>query len=95
MEKTSTAFGEAIIKDSEEVIKNILEILAKNQCFGQVLSSKAIVSEKHLLQAVEQTESAFANGTSFAKRKEMELLLRISGKKQFPKALEILGVKEG
>ena len=95
MEKTSTAFGEAIIENSEEVIKNILEILAKNQCFGQILSSRAIVSERHLLQAIEQTESAFANGTSFAKRKEMELLLRISGKKQFPKAIEMLGIGKG
>lgn len=95
MEKTSIAFGEAIIKDSEEVIKNILEILAKNQCFGQILSSKAIISEKQLLQAAEQTESAFANGTNFAKRREMELLLRVSGKKQFPKAIELLGIQNG
>ena len=95
MEKTSTAFGEAIINNPEEVFKNILAILAKNQCFGQILSSKAIVSEKQFLQSAEQTQSAFLQGTSFAKRKEMELLLRISGKKQFQKAIEVLGIKKG
>jgi len=93
--KLAIAFGKAVIKDSDDIIKNILAILAKNECFGQVASNKAIVSKKQVLQAVEQTLSAFTNGTNFAKREEIELLLRLSGRKQLPKALEILGVKNG
>lgn len=95
IEKTSIAFGKAVIKDSEEAFKNILEILAENQCFGQAVRQECIASEAHIAQAIEQTQSAFANGSNFAKRKELELLLMLSGKKQFLKAIGLLGLKNG
>jgi tRNA threonylcarbamoyladenosine modification (KEOPS) complex Cgi121 subunit len=89
------SFGKAVIKDSDNMLKKVLEILEKNQCFGQIANAKAIVSEKHCLYAVEQTISAFEQGSNFAKRKEIELLLRLSGRKQLEKALQAVGVKEG
>ena len=94
--KWSVAFGKAVIKELDNTLKNIAGILAKNQCFGQVVNARAIASEKHIRQAVEQSLAAFGQeGSNFSNRQEMELLIRLSGRKQIGKAVEALGIKEG
>lgn len=95
MPDSCISFGKAVIKESSDILKKVLEILEKNQCFGQIANAKAIASEKHCLYAIEQTLSAFETGSNFAKRKEIELLLKLSGRKQLEKALLACGIKEG
>ena len=93
--KVSVAFGKAVIKELDNTLKKVSEIMQSNGCFGQVVNARAIASEKHIRQAAEQAVSAFGQGSNFSNRQEMELLIRLSGRKQVGKAVEALGVKEG
>lgn len=93
--KLQVSFGKAVIKESGNMLKNISQILEENECFGQAVSSKSLASKKHAEHAVEQTLMAFRNKRNFVEKKELELLLRLSGLKSLPKAIEAFGLKDG
>ena len=95
VEELQVSFGKAVIKESGNVLKNISQILRENECFGQLVASKAIVSERQIQHAVEQTLWAFENGRNFVESKELELLIRLSGIKNAQKAIGAIGLKEG
>ena len=83
------------IESVEKSINNFSQILQSSDCFGQIVNAKAIASEKHCLAALEQTITAFESNFGIAKSKSIELLLRLSGKKQVSEALQLMQLKQG
>lgn len=87
--------GTASIESVEKSINKFCLTLQQCNCFGQIVSAKAIASEKHCLAALEQTITAFADNSGIAKNQNIELLLRLAGKRQVQEALQLLELKEG
>lgn len=77
-------------KPSQEKIKRVAGLLKSRKLFGQVIALKVVASERQALYAVEQTISAFKEGSNFSKDKSIELLQRMCAERQFSKLLEKL-----
>ena len=69
----------------EESIKKLS--LASQNGFVQILPTRLIAGQNHLLSAIENTFSSFKNKSNFSKKPELELIIRLTGIKQLNKAL--------
>lgn len=70
----------------EESIKKLS--LASQNGFVQLVPSRLIAGQNHLLNVIENTFSSFKNKSNFSKKPELELIIRLTGIKQLNKALE-------
>ncbi|BDZ70568.1 KEOPS complex subunit Cgi121 [Methanobacterium petrolearium] len=61
----------------------------------QLLNSRGLAGEKHILQATIQALKAFDSNKNTAKDLGLEICLRASAQRQISHALNILGIKEG
>ena len=77
----------------EETIKK-LSIVPQKQ-FTQLAPLRVVAGENHILFALEHTFSAFENKTAFAKKPELEFIIRLLAEKQLNKALEKAKFKKG
>ncbi|WP_224425881.1 KEOPS complex subunit Cgi121 [Methanobrevibacter sp. TMH8] len=80
-----------------DILKKV-DSIKSNCCDGciiQLIDSKAIAGEKHLLHGIIHGILAFKRNENLAKDLGIEICVRISAQRQISKALEILGLKEG
>lgn len=84
-----------MINSKDATIKNLSKAAEGVAGFVQLIALKPIASEAQLWQAADQTVNAFAEKTNFVNQPGLEFLVRLSGRKQLPQALELLEVKEG
>ena len=63
----------------EESIKK-LSLASRNE-FVQIVPSRLIGGQNHLLSAIENTISAFQSRSNFSRKPELELIIRLTGKK--------------
>ena len=89
--------GKAMIDSNGATIKNLSKAAegpaAAFDRFFIVL--KPLASEAQLWQAADQTVNAFLEKANFVNQPGLEFLLRVSGRKQLPQALDLLEVREG
>ena len=77
----------------ESVLKK-LSLACRADLVFQLVSLKPLVSEHVVLAALEQAFFALDSGSSFSKKPELELLVRLSGKRQVSDALQLFGLQE-
>jgi len=76
-----------ISKNSYE--ESIIKLSFESQNgFVQIVPSRLIGGQNHLLSAIENTLSSFQSKSNFSKKPELELILRLTGIKQLNKALK-------
>lgn len=76
-------------------IKKVMSELSLLGITGQGLALKTIAGKKQILLAVKQTIKAFQEKKSFLAQPELELILRMTARKQTKGLLEEVGLKEG
>ena len=54
----------------------------------QIVNSRVVVSEKHVIHSVNQCLKAFAQHRNYSKNEEIEFLIRLVGDKQIKNVLE-------
>ncbi|MBI4214603.1 hypothetical protein HY546_01280 [archaeon] len=67
--------------------KEIFEWLSKHSK-TQVVSSRIVAGERHVIHCVNQTFKAFDAGENIASKQEIDFVLRLVGERQIRKALE-------
>ncbi len=87
--------GKAMIDSKGATIKNLSKAAEGRAAFVQLIALKPVASEAQLWQAADQTVNAFLEKANFVNQPGLEFLLRVSGRKQLPQALDLLEVKEG
>lgn len=60
----------------------------------QIINPEWIISREHIQVAIYHTLKAFKNGSNFAREKETELLVRLSGLNQIKNAVKSFGINE-
>ena len=87
--------GKAMIDSNGATIKNLSKAVEGPAAFVQLIALKPLASEAQLWQAADQTVNAFLEKANFVNQPGLEFLLRVSGRKQLPQALDLLEVREG
>ena len=87
--------GKAMIDSNGATIKNLSKAAEGPAAFVQLIALKPLASEAQLWQAADQTVNAFLEKANFVNQPGLEFLLRVSGRKQLPQALDLLEVREG
>ncbi len=87
--------GNAVINSIDGTIKNLSKAGNRPVSFVQLVVRKPLASEAQLWQAVDQTINAFSDKSNFVKQPGLEFLVRVTGRKQLPAALDLLQLKEG
>lgn len=92
-EKTLLLFGEPAIKGTKEFISAVKALQARTGCIIQALDADKVVSERHLIFAIEKAFAAFSEERNIAKDLGVEILRYASGERQIERALSV-GVSE-
>ncbi len=83
------AFTGKITTDSySATIKKLAIASQKAGCFAQLAPCRVVAGKRHLNAALEHTFSAIGSGQNFAKKPELEFLIRLLGEKQLDKVFE-------
>ncbi|AJF59892.1 MAG: hypothetical protein J4224_04285 [Candidatus Diapherotrites archaeon] len=72
-----------------------LSVYCSGKQFVQLCYAAPIASIDQVFFALEQTISAFDSGANFSKKQELEFLIRLTGRKQISRALDLTGLKKG
>ncbi len=86
--------GEADIDDVDRFLTALGNIADEHDALIQALDARYVVSEEHLMRAVELAKRAHARGEGIATDLALEVLLYATGTRQIERALE-LGVSRG
>jgi len=78
--------GQILTENYDATIKK-LAFLGKKR-FIQIVPARAVAGRKHLETALEHALSSFPSKTNFAKRPELEFIVRLLAEKQLEKALK-------
>jgi KEOPS complex subunit Cgi121 len=89
MDETRLLFGKPVIKDTKEFISAVRGLQAKTGCVIQALDADNVVSERHLIFAIEKAFAAFSEKRNIAKDPGVEILRYASGERQIERALSI------
>lgn len=73
----------------ENSIKTFSSLLSKNDCFGQIVDARFVVSENHLSLAVANVLESQSRGLYSNLQPSTQLLMRIAGESQFASALKV------
>ncbi len=81
-------------KSSDEIFTKVDTYRKENEVFIQLLDTKKVIGEEHLIWAYEKAEEVFKKGTNRANSPEMETLLWASAQWQIKDAIEKMGIDD-